>query len=217
MDAANRERLMERFAAYLDAADVEVSTVDADGEDAPDLFTLLAELAALRNEVKLESRQVKSALDQFREALELIQGAETRAREERARRSEAEQRLAHDAERPLMLELLELRDRLQAGHEQALRYRPGWLARHGGAQDFVSGMAEGLAINLRRLDDSLARRGVRPLRVLGRPFDPRTMQAAEIARDPDQPDSLVLTELRPGYLQGERLLRAAEVVVNRRD
>ncbi len=41
-------------------------------------------------------------------------------------------------------------------------------------------------MNLRRLDETLLRRGVRPLAALGQPFDPHTMHAAELASDPTQ-------------------------------
>ena len=41
------------------------------------------------------------------------------------------------------------------------------------------------------------------------------MHAAEVGRDPQQAAGLVLTEVRRGFVQGERLLRPAEVVVNR--
>lgn len=222
MDAQTREDLLARFGAYLDDLDDELGDEAPAGEaDAglpgpiPDLFTLLAELGALKNEVRLESRQVKTALDQFRDAFDLVRAAQARLLEGETQRVEADRRARLDADRDLLLELLDLRDRLQAGHDQACRYRPGWLARRGGAQGFVHGMAEGLAMNLRRLDETLARRGVRPLAVLGARFDPRTMQAAEVAQDPTQADGIVLAELRRGFVQGERLLRPAEVAVNR--
>ena len=214
LDPAVREQLLTRFADYLDgvAAPADQGT---DTEPVPDLFTLLAEVAALKNEVKLESRQVKSALDQFREAFDLVRQAQTRLETGEAQRVEAERRARQGAERDLLLELLDLRDRLQAGYDQARRYYPGWLSRRGKAHTFVIGMAEGLAMNLKRLDDTLARRGVLPLRVMGLRFDPLTMYAAEAAADPTQADGLVLAEVRRGFSQGERLLRPAEVVVNR--
>jgi molecular chaperone GrpE len=74
-----------------------------------------------------------------------------------------------------------------------------------------------MAMNLRRLDETLARRGLRRLAAVGNPFDPQTMHAAELARDPGRPNGQVVTELRPGWLLHDRLLRAAEVVVNRTD
>jgi molecular chaperone GrpE len=215
MESSARDRLVARFAAYLDGA--EALDDAAEGQLGPDLFTLLAELAALKTEVKLESRQVKGALDQFRDALDLVRLAQTQASDAQAQRAEAARRVQAGAERDLLLELLDLRDRLQAGHDQARRYNPGWLARRGGAGDYVAAMAEGMALNLKRLDDTLARRSVRPLRVLGRRFDPQTMNAADVDRDPGQADGLVLAEVRTGFLQSQCLLRAAEVVVNRLD
>jgi molecular chaperone GrpE len=215
MDPSARDQLLARFAAYLDGAEDTADSDRSGAEPAPDLFTLLAELSALKNEIKLESRQVKGALDQFREAFDLVRQAQARLEEGQAQRTEAERRARHEAERDLLLELLDLRDRLQAGHDQARRYSPGWLARRGRADAFVAGMADGLGMNLQRLDDTLARRGVLHLRVLGSRFDPRTMHAAEAGQDPTQADGLVLAEVRRGFVQGQRLLRPAEVVVNR--
>ena len=219
MDPIVRDQLLARFAAYLDGVEeTEVADPDAgrsDSNPAPDLFTLLAELGALKNEVKIESRQVKGALDQFRDAFDLVRRAQLGLEEAQAQRAEGERRARQDSERDLLLELLELRDRLQAGLDQARRYSPGWFARRGGADVFVTGMAEGLAMNLLRLEESLGRRGVRPLRVQGARFDPHTMHVAEVGRDPTQADGLVLAEVRRGFTQGERLLRPAEVAVNR--
>jgi molecular chaperone GrpE len=215
MDLAAREQLLTRVAAYLDSVGDGEPDDQGEPEAAPDLFTLLAELGALKAEVKVESRQVKGALDQFREAFDLVRQAQVRLEDGQAQRIEAERRAREEAERDLLLELLDLRDRLQAGLDQARRYRPGWLARRGGADAFVGAMAEGVAMNLKRLDDTLARRGVKPLRVLGLRFDPMTMHAAEAGLDPALADGLVLAELRRGFSRGERLLRPAEVVVNR--
>jgi molecular chaperone GrpE len=216
MDAATREQLLGRFSAYLDGLDdATADDAAAPAAAAPDLFTLLAQLAALKNEVKIESRQVKGALDQFRDAFDLVRQAQARLEEGEAQRSEAQRRTREDQQRDLLLELLELRDRLQAAADQAHRYRPSWLARRGGAAGFVTAMAAGLGMNLRRLDDLLARRGVQALRVIGERFDPQTMHAAEVGRDPKRDTGLVLAEVRRGFVQGERLLRPAEVVVNR--
>ena len=213
MDQDTREQLLERFTEYLDGLDE--PALEAQAAPAPDLFTLLAEVAALKNEVKIESRQVKGALDQFREAFDLVRQAQARLEDGQTQRAESERRAHEDKHRDLLLELLELRDRLQAAADQAHRYRPGWFARRGGAAVFVSAMAAGLGMNLRRLDDTLARRGVQPLRVVGQRFDPQTMHAAEVGHDPSQVTGLVLAEVRRGFIQGERLLRPAEVVVNR--
>ena len=221
MDEAEKDRLTDRFRAYLDAHSQAVpgdcapfdSAQGTDGDVAPDLFTLLAELAALKNEVKLESRQVKSALDDFRALFDTLREANARLADEQERRREQERAADQKGEKDLLLELLELRDRLQAGHNQARRFQPGWFG--GRAAAFVASMAEGMGMNLRRFDETLARREVRELPALGQTFDPRTMHAAELARNPYRPEGVVVGELRKGFLYRDRLLRPAEVVVNR--
>ncbi|MBK1730327.1 nucleotide exchange factor GrpE [Thiococcus pfennigii] len=217
MDQSAREQLLERFRAYLEQAPDGRDGQVASASEAPDLFTLLSELAGLKNEVRHESRHLKSALEEFRALFERLSTANDRLAAELERRDQAEREIAQQVDRDLLLELLDLRDRLQAGHEQAERYRPGWLARRGGAREFVAALAEGGAMTLRRLDDTLARRGVAPLPVVGRPFDPQTMQVGEIVQDPARDDGEVVAERRRGFLRHDRLLRPAEVIVNRRE
>jgi molecular chaperone GrpE len=217
MDEAAKEQLTAEFRAYLDATDgANGYDLGQDDEDvvAPDLFTLLAELAALKNEVKLESRQVKTALDQFRDLFDTLRDGHARLAEEQQQRARHEQATTQQAQKVLLLELLDLRDRVQAGHDQCLGFRPGWLGRRR-ATEFVASMAEGMAMNLRRLDETLARRGVKPLPVLEQSFDPHTMHAAELGDDPSRAEGIVLAELRRGFLLQGQLLRTAEVVVNR--
>jgi len=215
MDETTKDQLTTRFRTYLDGVEG-ASATDAGTEDesVPDLFTLLAEVAALKNEVKLESRNFKSALDEFRGLYAALREANTRLADEQARCREQAHLLEQQTQRELLLDLLDLRDRLQAGHDQAVRFRAGRLGGRSAVR-FVASMAEGIAMNLRRLDETLARRGVRPLAALGQPFDPHTMRAAELADDPTQAKGLVVGELRKGFHYQDQLLRSAEVVVNR--
>ncbi|MDQ2695852.1 MAG: hypothetical protein M3Z21_10855, partial [Pseudomonadota bacterium] len=110
MEDAAKEALLAQLRAYLDGLDVEPAA--AEEEDA---FSLLAELTALKTEIKRESRQVKDALDQFRAVFSTLEsGHEALARELEGRRA-AEKALRRETLRPLLLQLLELRDRLEAG------------------------------------------------------------------------------------------------------
>lgn len=212
MDDAAKQQLLARFSAYLDVAPLSETE---QSDDTPDLFTLLAELAALKNETKLESRQVKGALEQFREVFATLERAngQLSAELDRQRRQRPDEIRA--SERDILLELLDLRDRLQAGLVHGQEYRPGFLARHGGADRFVAGMTEGMAINLRRLDETLSRRGIHPIPTIGQPFDPHIMKTVEIANRPDHKPNEVLIEVRSGYRWDNDLLRTAEVIVNK--
>lgn len=228
MNEAEREELVRRFREHLEDADRDTDretngAVDADAGTSgaeTDLFDLFTELAALRNEVRLESRQLKSALDTFGEVFETLRGANARLLRElderRAVEHAAERRAAAEIERPLLLEILELHDRTAAGLEAARAYRPRGLARLGGdGARLAASLAEGMAISLRRIDELLASRGVRPVAALGEPLDPHLMRAAAVERDATRPDGVVLGELRRGYRRGEAVLRLAEVIVNR--
>jgi len=206
-----KERLVAQFRAYLDASN---STFDSADADDPDLFSLMAELAALKNEVKLESKQIKQAYEQFRDLFDTLRLSNERLAAELERIQQDEEQIARMAERTLLLELLELRDRLNLGYDHASGYQPNWLARLAKADEFIAGMSRGLEMNLRRVDELLVRRDVYPIASLGRPFDPQTMTAVELSADRGRKQGEVVADVRIGYLQGEQLLRAAEVVVN---
>lgn len=212
MDEA-KTALLERLHAYL-----EIGDTDADATaESPDLFTLLAELAALKNEVKLESRQVKGALEQFRDLFDSLREANQQLSGELGRRHQETREIALAAERDILLELLDLRDRLRDGRDQAAAYRPNWLAHASGAVELVTILTQGMGMNLRRLDETLERREVRPIEVVGRPFDPRLMRAVEVGRDPALDSGLVIAEVRTGYRRGDALLRLADVIVNKHE
>ena len=135
MGPEQRDMLVERFRAYLDEADPD-APIDDDAEPT-DLYTIFVELAALKSEVKLESRQVKSALDEFKNIFDLLQHNHQRLDEalqnERARQEEREKALL----RPLLLDLLELHDRLAASLQALRQHKPSrlaWLSRREAVQ-----------------------------------------------------------------------------------
>jgi molecular chaperone GrpE len=223
MEEVEKSELLERFRQYLDGLDDEQSPDEAElaeEEDRePDLYTLFTELAGLRNEVKLESRQVKQALDHSRELIDALQENNRRMNRELAELRRAEDALRADAERDLLLEVLELRDRQAASLDSLIGFAPGGLFErpHGRTRQLLESMQQGLEIGLRRLDGLLERYSVRPMPAVGERLDPNRMQAAATAYDPDQEEGVILQEIRKGYLRGDKVLRLAEVVVNKQE
>ena len=218
MDTEIKEQLLEQFRAALDTLP-EAPEADAAGRRT-DLYSLFAELVALKNEVRLESRQVKTALDEFRAVFETLQASQTQLGGEldRARSAVPEQRRA--ALKPLLLELVELRDRFEAGLRVLNHYRPTlWvrlLGRRRRERDLLQAVAQGQDISLRRLEQLLNAQQVVALPAEGQPLDPHTMRAAELDQRSDLANGIVTEELRRGYLWQGELLRLAEVKVNRR-
>ncbi|MDP1646617.1 MAG: nucleotide exchange factor GrpE [Rubrivivax sp.] len=213
LDPEAKERLVEQFRACLDGdADDAV-----DEGEAIDLSTLLAEMAALKNEVRLQARQFKSALEQTQALSDaLAEHNQALARDlERARAQAAEAKA--QAERGLLLGLLELRDRLQAGLDAQMAWRPSPLLRLlGDGERHARSLREGSALTLQRLDELLASHRVRPIAALGQALDPQCMQAVGIEWAPQAAEGVVLRELRRGFQQGTVLLRTAEVIVNKK-
>ncbi len=217
MTTESKEQLLERFRAYLDETELEtVATDSADEPSHTDLFSLFIELSALKNEIKLESRQLKKALDEFKAVFDTLQTSHQQLGQEleHLRNTQPEQR--RDTLRPLLLELLELRDRFEAGVEAIAKHRGSalaWLCKP--ETTLITSMAEGQEISLRRLDQLLNSYQVIALETCGKPLDPHTMRAAAIAQRTRLANGIVVEELRKGYRWENELLRLAEVRVNK--
>jgi molecular chaperone GrpE len=151
MDTQIKEQLLNRFQAYLDSV-AETATPETESGQT-DLFSLFTALAALKNEVRLESRQVKTALGEFKAVFATLDANQAQLSEalEHARATLQEQRRA--ALKPLLLELLDLRDGLEAGLQAVQSYRPSaltWLCKR--EKTLLAAVAKGQEISLRRLE-----------------------------------------------------------------
>jgi molecular chaperone GrpE len=214
VDAAVKETLLDQFRCYLDSIEEAPGEPDEPGAEA-DLFTVFVELAALRNEVRTESRLVKEALDQFRGVFATLQSSHATLEQE-LKRVQAEARERGRAQlRPLLLELLDLRDRLAAGLQQPTAPLKRWFDRWRRRLAEPESWREGLGITLRRLDRILAERRVVRIETAGQPFDPRTARAVGTTQDTSAGAGIVMDEVSAGYMWDEELLRAAEVIVSK--
>ncbi len=214
MDASLKETLLDQFRSYLDTIETTPEPTEVSGEEA-DLFTIFVELAAVRNEVRTESRLVKDALDQFRGVFDTLRSSQSVLEQALKRAQDEAKELGRTLLRPLLLELLDLRDRLTAGLQQPIP-PPGWLDRWRRRSEAES-WREGLAITLRRLDRILADRHVVAIGVVGREFDPAVARAVGTTRQAGLGPGIVVEEVRAGFLWEDQLLRAAEVIVNAAD
>jgi len=83
------------------------------------------------------------------------------------------------------------------------------------SDDAAQAYRKGVELIHRRLLETLRKRGVEPLDVVGQDFDPNWHEA--VAHDPGagHRDGEITAELRRGYRIGQRLLRPAQVRVAR--
>jgi molecular chaperone GrpE len=185
-----------------------------DPQPTTDLHALLIELAGLRTEVRGEARLFKDALDQFRGVFDTLQASHDTLRQEldRARAAASEQ--AQALLRPLLLDVIDIRDRLAAALRLAEAVKPHWTDRWRRLHSSGGGSwQEGLRMTLRRLDQVLLDRRVVQVQSVGRPFDPLLARVVATAADESVPEGDVIEEVRPGFLWDDRVLRIAEVIV----
>lgn len=215
MDEQVKEQLVEQFRAYL-----ETDFTPSEPEAIIDRMTLFNELAGLKNEVRIESRQLKGALDDFRLAFTSLDQAHQDTARMLHHIEQQEREAARAAFKPVILGLIELYDRIGAG----LRSKPPGLPffrrlLQGGqhSQKWLTGHLEGQQMILGRVLDLLNQCSVAAMDTLGRQFDPTCMKAVGFQADQEQDHGVVLEENRKGFRQGERILRPAEVIVNKRE
>jgi molecular chaperone GrpE len=79
----------------------------------------------------------------------------------------------------------------------------------------VKAMTEGLTMVQRQFIDALGREGIARVATIGKPFDPSVHEAIQQVETSEHAAGTVIAEVQPGYTLGERLLRAAMVVVAR--
>jgi molecular chaperone GrpE len=215
VDEHIKQALLSRFSAYLDSAADQPEPPDDPGE-ATDLYSLFVEMAGLRSEVRTESRLVKEALDQFRGVFDLLRTSQATLQQELDRVRAETRAQAHAALRPLLLDVIDLRDRLLAALKLVATGRPHWSDRllrrnaPGGAA-----WQEGLRMTMRRLDQVLLDRGVVATHLVGQPFDPRRARVIATAPDASVAEGTVIEEVRTGFLWEDHVLRTAEVIVSK--
>ena len=217
MDDSIKQALIDRFRGYLDMVEDGEEPPDDPGETA-DLFSVLVEMAALRSEVRTESRLVKEALEQFRGVFDSLQASQATLQREldRARTETRDQ--AQSALRPLLLDVIDLRDRLVAALTLSAAARPRWRDRLWRRdRSGVAAWQEGLRMTLRRLDQVLLDRRVVATQLAGLPFDPRLARAIGTAADSAVAEGTVIEEVRAGFLWDDQVLRTAEVIVSKGD
>lgn len=77
----------------------------------------------------------------------------------------------------------------------------------------VKAVSDGLQMVLRQYVDTLARGGITKVPSVGSTFDPTHHEAIQQVETDEHPPGTVVAEVQPGYSQGDRLIRAAMVVV----
>ena len=149
---------------------------------------------------------LEDALAEARRAAQEHLGRALRAQAELENvRRRAERDLAHAHKFALerfVSELLPVRDSLELG-----------LAASAGEEANAAGIAEGVELTLRMLEQAMDKFGVKTVDPAGDPFNPEFHQAMTMQESDSAESGTVLTVVQKGYLLNERLVRPAMVIV----
>jgi molecular chaperone GrpE len=77
----------------------------------------------------------------------------------------------------------------------------------------VKAVSDGLSMVLKQFDATLGRSGINRVPTIGAMFDPSMHEAIQQVETDEHPPGTVIAEVQPGYVAGEKLVRAAMVVV----
>ena len=74
-------------------------------------------------------------------------------------------------------------------------------------------LAKGIEMVLSEFLGVLSKQGIEPVPSVGIPFDPAIHEALQQVDSPDHPPGVVIREFEKGFKAGDRLLRAARVII----
>jgi molecular chaperone GrpE len=142
-----------------------------------------------------------------------------KAQAEAAKMKEAWIRTAADFDNFRKRTRREIEDARKAGREEILKeLLPVFdnleraIASSRNAPD-VKAVVDGLGMILKQFESTLGRVGITKVATTGSSFDPQVHEAIQQVETSDHAPGTVVAEVQPGYMMGERLLRAAMVVV----
>lgn len=181
-----------------------------------DLYSLFVEMSALKNEIKIQARQFKSAIDDFREVFVALRETQEHLEQELQKKNKQNRTIKNSVTRSFLLELITLRDRIILSIDTIENYSPKGvekLFRHNNSRQ--NSILEGQKMTLRRIDRQLKNHQVRLVKTQEKRLNPHLMKVVALGHQPEQDNGLVLEEIRAGFIWNKKLLRSAEVKVNK--
>ena len=208
-----KQKVLNDFKTWLSDMPAKPTRLQDAPIDSTDLYTLLAEFCALRQEIKLQNREQHKEIQTLGNFIDSFQEAMTLFKDKSEHIELLEIKIRQAAEKKAVLPFLDVRDALLRGQKAA---KSVINAKHifRRKQKGINGILEGYEMSLRRLDRAFAQADIFPLQTINQPFDPKTMRAVAKVADSTQDHGIVIDEHVSGYVKNDEVLRVAEVVVN---
>jgi GrpE len=214
--AAWKQQLRQQFELWLESMEQMPETQEV--AEAPDLYSLYEELAALRNESRKGNRKSAEIFSRFGEGLDHFQD-EIKRLGEQMNRIEVARGDQAALPRSYFLGLVELVDRMHrlgaAFERPPQRGRFAFFGSDAAWRKAWANSQQGFSILVSHLEKLLQQAGIERLNTVGAIFDPVTMLAVATIAPNGQPLNVVVEEVAPGYRWRSEILRPAEVKITK--
>ena len=208
-----KEQVIHDFSSWLAELPDHPPVKDGTALDTCDLFTLLSEFTALRQEIKLQNREQSKTLNSFTSLKDTFRETSELFKQRSHDLDTLEEKIRLASEKKTARLFLDLRDSLTRGLSAAIKvsksksfFRP--------SPKGIDDIAAGYQMTIRRFDRALALIGIYPVQTIDHPFDPKTMRAVGEKTVASLKKEIVIEEQMAGFIRHGEVLRTAEVIVN---
>ncbi|MDM8523578.1 nucleotide exchange factor GrpE [Desulfococcaceae bacterium HSG8] len=196
--------------------------------EACDLYTLLSEFSALRQEIRMQNREQNKSVQTLGSFIGSYQETWEVFKERSENLDILEERIRQAAEKRAVMPFLDVRDALLRGYHSSRELADVAREMASKSKGFfrsapkeidevaegIEGIVEGYVMAVSRFDRALQLANIHPLETLGQPFDPKTMKAVGKTANPDAEGGIVMEEQLGGFIRDDEVIRTAEVVVS---
>lgn len=202
-----KQKARAQFETWLEQIGDTVAPDKNEPQTIPDINSFYRELCALRSEVRTMGRRTQETLGRFGETLDVMKDASEKSVSGRN----------GSAISSLYTPLTDLHMRFSRINSR-FKSQPlsKWL--WGSAKKLSTdwnSQADAFRLVSMHLDNILREMGLSKISTIGKLFDPSRMTAVETTENVDLPDGTVTEEIASGYEIENRIIRYAEVKVNR--
>ena len=206
---------LEDFKLWLSEIPSEQPPVMTATPDACDLYTMLSEFTALRQEIKMQNREQNRTIN----ALNSVKGVTdeygqiyTLFKEKTNQIAQLEQNVRLNSEKKSASSFFDVRDSLVRGYRASvdMSNRKGFFSR---PPKDIHTICEGYEMAINRFDKALSIMDIEPIQTDNVPFNPETMKVVETREIAGLESGMVIETVSGGFVRGREVLRFAKVIV----
>lgn len=210
-----KTKVLDDFKAWLSEVPDQAPPALSVTPDTCDLYTLLSEFTALKQEIKMQNREqhrTLKSLSQITDMADAYREAMDHFNEKTKQIANLEQNIRTETEKRTVSYFFDIRDSLVRGRDAcpASVSQKGFFRR---APKNMDNIRDGYDMAIRKFDASLDLLGIHPIASTGAVFDPMTMKALESRAMEGMERGTVVETVSGGFKRDNEIVRYAQVVV----